>query len=124
MAEQVMIPLPDGRWLSLNRETFEAALSAGAEVMAAGPTCASTSAAVEPLLDPDRAAERLGVSARWLEDSARAGIIPHHRLGKFVRFRVSEIADHCRVKGAPIPGTERFATDSQSFAPKLRLARQ
>jgi hypothetical protein len=34
----------------------------------------------------------LGVSGRWLEDSARAEIVPHYKVGRFLRFRVSEIA--------------------------------
>jgi hypothetical protein len=61
---------------------------------------APSPAAAEPLLDADQAAAQLSVTARWLEDSARAGIIPHIKLGRFIRFRVSEIAAHCRIEGA------------------------
>jgi excisionase family DNA binding protein len=57
----------------------------------------------EPLLDAPQAAAQLAVSTRWLEDSARAGIIPHHKFGRFIRFRVSEVAAHCRFEGAAIP---------------------
>lgn len=101
--------LPDGRWLAFDRETFAAALTAGAELIGSTPPSPTGSAAAEPLLDAGQAAAQLSVTTRWLEDSARAGIIPHHRLGRFIRFRVSEIAAHCRIEGAPPPGS----TDSQ-----------
>jgi hypothetical protein len=114
----VLIPLADGRWLAIDRETFNAALAAGAEQMASSSP--SHAVAIEPLLDADQASVQLSVSARWLEDSARAGIIPHHKLGKFLRFRVSEVAAHCRVEGAPMPGS----TDRSSVTPIRRLSRQ
>jgi hypothetical protein len=114
----VLIPLADGRWLAIDRETFATALAAGAEQM--GSASPSHAVAIEPLLDADQASVQLAVSARWLEDSARAGIIPHHKLGKFLRFRVSEVATHCRVEGAPIPKS----TDRPSVTPIRRLSRQ
>jgi excisionase family DNA binding protein len=116
---RVCIPLPDGRWLALDHETFAAALAAGAEIMA-GSSPSPALAASEPLLDADQAAAQLNVTARWLEDSARAGIIPHVKLGRFIRFKVSEIAAHCRVEGAPIPGS----TDSQSVGHPRLIALQ
>jgi excisionase family DNA binding protein len=117
MTDRVLVPLPDGRWLSLSPEALEVALAEGAERMSAPATsaCAATS---ELLLDADRAAAQLGVTARWLEDMARAGVAPHHKLGRFIRFKVSEVAAHFRVGGAPTP------TDSQSVTPIRRLARQ
>lgn len=118
MSNRICVPLPDGRWLALDAEAFAAALAAGAEI-SAGATPSPASAA-EQLLDADQAAAQLSVTARWLEDSARAGIIPHIKLGRFIRFRVSEIAAHCRVEGAPMPGS----TDSQSVTPIRRLSRQ
>lgn len=100
-SHSVLVPLPDGRWLALTREDFDAAVIAGAQSMAA--SAHSSSAVVqEPLLDAPKAAEQLGISIRWLEDCARAGIIPHHKFGRFIRFRVSEVAAHCRVDGAVI----------------------
>jgi hypothetical protein len=117
MADRVLIPLTDGRWLALDRETFAAALAAGTELMAAPSPAAGPA---EPLVDADQAGAQLNVTARWLEASARAGIIPHVKLGRFIRFRVSEIAAHCRVEGAPMPGS----TDSSSVSPIRRLSRQ
>ena len=101
-SQSVLVPLPDGRWLALTREHFDAALNAGTERMAA--SAPSSSAPVqEPLLDAVQAAAQLGLSTRWLEDCARAGIVPHYKFGRFVRFRASELAAHCRVDGAAIP---------------------
>jgi excisionase family DNA binding protein len=119
MADRILVPLAGGQWLALEREAFVAGLAAGAEMSGAGSP-SPTSFAAEPLLDADQAAVQMNVTARWLEDSARAGIIPHHKLGRFIRFRVSEVAAHCRVQGAPIPGS----TDSQSVTPIRRLSRQ
>jgi hypothetical protein len=117
MADRVLIPLPGVGTLLLDGDAYRAALTAGAEMTAGA---APSPAAAEPLLDADQAAAQMNVTARWLEDSARAGIIPHVKLGKFTRFRVSEIAAHCRVEGAPMPGS----TDNQSVTPIRRLARQ
>lgn len=120
-ADRILVPLPDGRWLALSRETFDEALVAGAEAMEAqAPARAAACATVEPLLDPDQAARELGVTARWLEDSARAGIIPHHKLGRWLRFRVSEVADHCHIQGAEIAS----ATHIESVGRNLRFSRQ
>lgn len=101
-SQSVLVPLPDGRWLALTREHFDAALIAGTECMAAS-TPSSLAPVHEPLLDAPQAAAQLGLSTRWLEDCARGGIIPHYKLGRFVRFRASEVAAHCRVDGSAIP---------------------
>jgi hypothetical protein len=119
MSDRVLIALPDGRWLALSSDVFEAALRAGAEsIGAAAAPGATRGANVEPLLSAEDAAPQVGVTARWLEDSARAGIVPHFKLGSTRVFRVSELADHFRVSGAPPP------TDSQSVSPFRRLSRQ
>jgi hypothetical protein len=114
----ICVALPDGRWLAMDQAAFTAALAAGAELTARGPSPANT--ITEPLLDSDQIAAQTGMNARWFEDMARAGIIPHMKLGKFMRFRLSEIAAHCHVEGAPMPGS----TDSQSVTPIRRLSRQ
>lgn len=42
--------------------------------------------AFTPLIDARAAGELLGVPHTWLLAQARAGRIPHHRLGHYVRF--------------------------------------
>lgn len=102
-SDLVLIPVAGVGILALSRDVFTEALAAGTEMMAAtAPSVTgATSVLAEPLLDADQAAARLSVTARWLEDNARSGIIPHHKLGRFLRFRVSEVAAHSRIEGAP-----------------------
>jgi helix-turn-helix protein len=96
MSDSVLIPLQSRGVLALRREEFDAALAAGAALL---PTSDDgVIKAQEALLDSEQAAQVLGVSGRWLEDSARAGIVPHYKMGRFLRFRVSEIATHFRVE--------------------------
>ena len=45
----------------------------------------------ERLLTAAELAERLSVPAGWPLEQARAGTIPHVRLGRYVRFEWSEI---------------------------------
>ncbi len=45
----------------------------------------------EPLLDDDQAAELLGVHPKTLQRLARRGQIPAYRIGRFWRYRVSEL---------------------------------
>ena len=117
MSDRVLVRLPDGRWIALAPEVFEAALETGTALSAA-PASSPSAKNAEALLDAGQAAERLGITARWLEDSARAGIVPHHKFGRFIRFRVSDVAAHFKVAGAPPP------TDSESVTPIQRLSRQ
>lgn len=119
MADRVLIPLPGVGTLALSGDAYREALAEGAKLSVHTFPFLTPSPA-EPLLDADEAARQLSVTARWLEDSARAGIIPHVKLGRFIRFRVSEIAAHCRVEGAPMPGS----TDRQSVTPIRRLSHQ
>jgi len=102
MSDRVLVPLPGIGTLALSREAFADALAAGAAATGA-PAPSPAVHSVDSLLDADQAAGQLNVTARWLEDSARAGIVPHYKPGRFIRFRVSEIADHCRVEGLRCP---------------------
>ncbi len=44
-----------------------------------------------PLLDAKAAGRLLGVPHTWLLAQARAGRIPHHRLGHYVRFDAEDL---------------------------------
>jgi excisionase family DNA binding protein len=44
-----------------------------------------------PLLTAQEVADRLGVSKDWVWAQARAGTIPHVRLGRYRRFRAEAI---------------------------------
>jgi excisionase family DNA binding protein len=45
----------------------------------------------ERLLDAKEIADRLGVPESWIRESARAGVIPHVRLGRYVRFDLADV---------------------------------
>jgi excisionase family DNA binding protein len=45
-----------------------------------------------PLIDAKAAGRLLGVPHTWLLAQARAGRIPHHRLGHYVRFNPEDLA--------------------------------
>jgi excisionase family DNA binding protein len=47
--------------------------------------------AFTPLIDAKAASRLLGVPHTWLLAQARAGRIPHHRLGHYVRFNPQDL---------------------------------
>jgi len=99
---RLVLLLPDGRALGFpDRDSLEAALSLGRDYSAAHTP--SPAAPDEPLRSAEDAAPLLGVSARWLEDAARAGLVPYVQLGRFIRFSVADVARHCARAGAPLP---------------------
>lgn len=89
MPDRVLVPLPDGRWLALAREVFNAALAAGAEAVAApNPTGGAND---EPLRDADELAGLLKIPATWIEQKAREGVIPSLEFGRWRRFRRADV---------------------------------
>jgi excisionase family DNA binding protein len=48
-------------------------------------------APVPRLIDAEEAAEMLSVSPQWVLAQARAGRIPHVRLGRYVRFEREQL---------------------------------
>jgi len=53
----------------------------------------------EPLLDDERAAEFLGgIHPKTLQRMARRGEVPAYRVGRFWRYRASELDEWLRVK--------------------------
>jgi excisionase family DNA binding protein len=97
VADRICVALPDGRWLALDRETFDAALAAGAEVMTAAP-CFEMTLASEPLLDAEELAAALHVPVTWVEQAARELRIPSMEFGRWRRFKRSEVEAHVRVE--------------------------
>jgi excisionase family DNA binding protein len=56
------------------------------------------------LLTAEELAERLSVPARWPLEQARAGAIPHVRLGRYVRFDWDDVERwlaSCKQGGRP-----------------------
>jgi excisionase family DNA binding protein len=57
------------------------------------------------LLDAVELADRLGVPASWVRESARSGAIPCVRLGRYVRFDLADAEAWlvgCKQPGRPI----------------------
>ena len=52
-----------------------------------------------PLLDAKGAAALLNVPPSWVLAEARAGRIPHVRLGRYVRFDADELLEWCQARG-------------------------
>jgi hypothetical protein len=102
--------------LALDEDAYLAALEAG-RAFQGQPTVRTLE--VEPIVDAEACGKALSVSARWLEESARAGLVPCYRFGKQVRFRVSEVA--AAHRDAPIPAR---ATDKPAFGTSRRQSIQ
>ena len=47
----------------------------------------------EELLTPEELAERLHVPRSWVYEQSRQGNIPTHRLGRYIRFNLSEVIE-------------------------------
>ena len=57
------------------------------------------SPSLEPLLDDERAAQFLGgIHHKTLQRMARNGEVPAYRVGRFWRYRASELNDWLRLK--------------------------
>jgi hypothetical protein len=88
MADRIVLPLPDGRWLALDREVFDIALAAGAE-------CMGRPAEIEPpapkLLTAEHLEELTGVPASWFASQAREKRIPFRKFGRYCRFDYGEL---------------------------------
>ena len=52
------------------------------------------------LLDADQAGHMLNVPASWVRAEARAGRVPHVRLGRYVRFDPAELTAWWRARAA------------------------
>ena len=89
MADRLLVPLTDGRWLAMGADEFDRALSAGAFLHTAPRASGSDSS--EPLLSSEKLAEVLSVPASWLEKAALERRIPSLEFGRWRRFKRSEV---------------------------------
>jgi excisionase family DNA binding protein len=109
MADRVVLALPDGRWLAMSREQFDAALMAGAEFAPPAATPGGVGAAGPRLLTSEQLAELLSIPSTWFEEAARRDELPCVRVGKYVRFDLDEVLSSlnpriasARVKSKPL----------------------
>jgi excisionase family DNA binding protein len=75
-----------------------AALSARLLMATPQPAEAPRASSVEPLLDAKQLAQHLGVHESKVRTEQRAGRIPFVMLGRWVRFKVSEVEKALKAK--------------------------
>ena len=75
----------------------------------------------EPLLTAQSMAEKTGVPASWFESAAQRGEIKHYKIGRWVRFRLTEVLDCPRVANRRTIGSpDSGHADRSSAAPRRR----
>lgn len=91
LTDRVLIPF-NGTLLALTSDQFIEAQHAAREIC---PVTASVSTSTEPseLLTAEQLERLTSVPASWWEQAARERRVPHARIGRYVRFRFSDIAD-------------------------------
>lgn len=50
------------------------------------------------LLTPEQLAERIKVPVSWVYEQSRQGNIPTHRIGRYIRFNLSEVIESQKKK--------------------------
>ena len=56
------------------------------------------------LISLDTAADRLGVAPSWLKVRVQSRTIPHHRLGRHIRFSETDLTQIAAAHAAPVIG--------------------
>ena len=90
MTDKVILPLMDGRWLALDRETFQKGLLEGSELL---PERRIETVNGEQWLTVQQAVERTGVSKSYWYEAIRVGACPSRKFGTAVRIPASYLAD-------------------------------
>jgi hypothetical protein len=91
----VLVPLQNGAFIALTKDAFVEARALGAELAGAAvaPASGDPTQTEEPLLTAEQIGERMNTPATWFLEQARKDAIPHVKLGKYVRFRFSEVRE-------------------------------
>lgn len=87
----MLIPF-NGVLLALTTEQFVEARAAAAEIVPEPSVVAAISA--DELLSAEQLAKRTRVRASWWEQAARENRVPHVKIGRYVRFRFADVAEH------------------------------
>jgi excisionase family DNA binding protein len=53
------------------------------------------------LFTPEELAERMKLPVSWVYEQSRQGNIPTHRLGRYLRFNLTEVLESQKKKGDP-----------------------
>ena len=95
----VLIPF-GGEFLLLSQEQFQEALAHGREFV---PQTTEQTGREDMILDAEGMAEVTQVPASWFLEQARKNMLPHLRVGKYVRFRLGEVLDFLSVSNGRQP---------------------
>jgi hypothetical protein len=99
MTESLVIVAFGDRFLGFTGEEFKAGLERGRELVGTTATPPGANGdASEYLCTAEEMEERTKVKAAWYLEEARLRRVPHHRLGKYVRFKFDEILVCSRVR--------------------------
>ena len=90
MSDKVLIPLPDGRWLSMSQKAFEEALQAGAELLP--QQTSPESGTPDEIFTADELAAITKVPASWFREAGKRGEIDVVRFKKYVRYPASVLS--------------------------------
>ena len=97
----VLIPL-GAEFLALTPAELSKARERAREVLGPGwGADGGAQASPELLLTSEQISEVTGIPGPWFLEQARLGQIPHIKLGKYSRFRLSEVAQHGAVTSRP-----------------------
>jgi len=58
----------------------------------------------EPLIGPQAVAALADVSLTWVYTKAEAGVLPHFKVGKYLKFRPSEVLAWLEAQRKPASG--------------------
>ena len=91
----VLLSFGPGEFLALTPVELAQARDRAQEILVEGTAtyrgAQATTRSPEPLLTAEQISEVTGVPAPWFLEQARCGKVPHHKLGKYVRFRFDEV---------------------------------
>ena len=91
----VLLPFGPGEFLALEPAELAQARDRAREILgeewAGDRAAADTTQSPGSLHTAEEMEERTKVPASWFLEQARRGELPHHRLGKYVRFRFDEV---------------------------------
>lgn len=94
--EIVLIPFGN-EFVAMTREAFQEGIEKGRHITGATASPENTKP-IPKLLDADQACELTGVPASWFLEAARQDRIPHLKMGKYVRFKMSDVYDALAVR--------------------------
>src|SRR3972149_8492282 len=93
-----LILIPCGNiFLALSQESFKKAVTLGQEVLGIVQEPSGINETVN-LLDAEEAGKAAGIPASWFLEAARQDKIPHIKMGKYVRFRLSDVLQALEVR--------------------------